>query len=258
EEPVAAAEPTPPAPVLHDVHLELEELDLDSLQELAGEPLSGAEPAGGPPPAPPSPFQPEEVLAVEEDTILTLSGLEELETVSGDFVGAPFSPAPEPVVEPDDSLAHLPEAATLLEVGGIEENPELATFAFADEIPDLAPAEDEPAAQAPEPVAVLHELSPGGLESASQLEIGDLEAEEPASLSAAGGQAPAVPGHDALMPAEPAPASSDQARAVVQAIVADPVLVDALVRALVARMGDQVLREIAWEVMPDLAGRLQG
>jgi len=51
--------------------------------------------------------------------------------------------------------------------------------------------------------------------------------------------------------------NAEQARAVVQAILADPVLVDALVKAVVARMGDQVLREIAWEVMPDLAGRLQ-
>jgi hypothetical protein len=60
-----------------------------------------------------------------------------------------------------------------------------------------------------------------------------------------------------LVPAEPAPVTSEQARAVVQALLADPELVDVLVKALVARLGDQVLREIAWEVMPDLAGRLQ-
>jgi hypothetical protein len=41
------------------------------------------------------------------------------------------------------------------------------------------------------------------------------------------------------------------------ALLADPVLMDRLVQALVARMGDQVLREIAWEVMPDLADRLR-
>jgi hypothetical protein len=65
---------------------------------------------------------------------------------------------------------------------------------------------------------------------------------------AASGQAPAAPGQ--VVP-------SEQAQALVQALLADPVLVDALVKALVTRMGDQVLREIAWEVMPDLAGRLQ-
>jgi hypothetical protein len=84
-----------------------------------------------------------------------------------------------------------------------------------------------------------------------------LELGEAADLSAAGGQAPAVLGHDLLVPAQQVPVISEQARAVVQAILADPVLVDALIKAVVARMGDQVLREIAWEVMPELAGRLQ-
>ena len=65
---------------------------------------------------------------------------------------------------------------------------------------------------------------------------------------AATGQAPAASGQ-----AVP----SEQTQALVQALLADPVLVDALVKAVVTRMGDQVLREIAWEVMPDLAGRLQ-
>jgi len=76
--------------------------------------------------------------------------------------------------------------------------------------------------------------------------------------SAADGQAPAASGHDMTVPAEQSSVTTEQARAVVQAMLADPVLVDALVKAVVARMGDQVLREIAWEVMPDLAGRLQG
>jgi len=68
--------------------------------------------------------------------------------------------------------------------------------------------------------------------------------------AAAGGHPPAAPGQAGLV-------SHDQAQALVQALLADPVLVDALVKAVVARMGDQVIREIAWEVMPDLAGRLQ-
>ena len=82
---------------------------------------------------------------------------------------------------------------------------------------------------------------------------------ELATMSAAGGQAPAAPSQDRLVPApaEPASATPDQARAMLQALLADPVLVDVLAKALVARLGDQVLREIAWEVMPDLAGRLQ-
>jgi len=39
-------------------------------------------------------------------------------------------------------------------------------------------------------------------------------------------------------------------------LLADPVLMDRLAKALVARLGDQVLREIAWEVMPELAARV--
>jgi hypothetical protein len=162
--------------------------------------------------------------------------------------------------EPDDSLAHLPEAATLLGMGGMDESPELADFTFADEVHDLAPAIDElgPAIDEPapldlEPVSTLDELSSVAPEPASPLEIGG----SATTVPAAGGQAPAVPGHD-MLAAEQAPGTSEQARAVVQVILADPVLVDALVRAVVARMGDQVLREIAWEVMPELAGRLQG
>jgi hypothetical protein len=54
-----------------------------------------------------------------------------------------------------------------------------------------------------------------------------------------------------------APVSSEQAQALLQALLAEPVLMDVLVKALVERLGDQVLREIAWEVMPDLAGRWQ-
>ncbi len=40
------------------------------------------------------------------------------------------------------------------------------------------------------------------------------------------------------------------------ALLADPVLMDRLAKAVVARLGDQALREIAWEVMPELADRL--
>ena len=269
--PVVTTESAPPTPVLHDVHLELEELDLESLQDLAGQPLSVTGPASDLQPETPSEFEPEEILTVEEDNILTLSGLEELETIPADFIDASYSPtpepvaelddsfyspAPEPVAEPDDSLAHLPEAATLLGMDGADESPELVTFAFVDEaveVDELAPAIQEPAPVTPESAPVMQELSPVAAEP-----VFDLEMEEFALVSAAGGQVPAVPGHDAMVPAEQSPVTTEQARAVVQAMLADPVLVDALVKAVVARMGDQVLREIAWEVMPDLAGRLQG
>ena len=242
----AIPEPTLPTPALHDVHLELEELDFESIQDLALEPLGETGPSSGLPPEPVSVPKPEQVLLVGGDHLLTLSGLEELETVPTDFIDTPPPEVPEPAAAPDDSLAHLPAASTLLELGGEAEIAALAVHAFLHEA-------EEPAPVAHEPAPVIHEPAPVTHEPVSPPEIA-----EPAAVSAAaGGQAPAAPGHDTLAPVEPAPVTSEQARAVVQALLADPELMDVLVKALVARLGDQVLREIAWEVMPDLAGRLQ-
>ena len=251
EPPTAGIEPAPPSAVLHDVHLELEELDLDSLQDLAAEPLDASEPAAGLLPESPA-FEPEEVLTVEEDNILTLSGLEELEALPMDFIEPAPSPAPEPLPDSDDALAHLPAAATLLGTEGGQESAELVDFALTDEVQDLEPVLLESAAILQEPGPDLQEFAAMASEPPFQLEAG-----EPVLSAAADGQAAAVSGQDARVSAEPSTVTAEQARAVVQAMLADPVLVDALVRAVVARMGDQVLREIAWEVMPELAGRLQ-
>ena len=210
---------------LPDVHLELEELDFDSLQDLGGDPLPAAEPVPEPAlePDPAVPFS-------EEEDIVTLSGLEALDTLPTEFLMPPPGSAPEPVLEPaaepDDFLAHLPAAASLMEVAGAAVVAERATYEL---VPDIHESVDTP-----EPVPSLEYVAP-----------------------AAGGQIHAVPGQAAPVSSEQAPVSSEQARALLQALLADPVLVDALVKAVVARMGDQVLREIAWEVMPDLAGRLQ-
>ncbi|WP_306598953.1 response regulator [Geothrix sp. 21YS21S-2] len=55
---------------------------------------------------------------------------------------------------------------------------------------------------------------------------------------------------------EPAAAGVPGAADPLAALLADPVLMDRLAKAVVARLGDQALREIAWEVMPELADRL--
>jgi len=44
--------------------------------------------------------------------------------------------------------------------------------------------------------------------------------------------------------------------ALLQVLMSDPALMDALAKAVVARLGDQALREIAWELMPELAEKL--
>lgn len=224
-------DPAMAAPVHPDVQLELEELDLDSLQDLTGEVL----PPSAPPLEEPSepllpPFSPGAALAEDDDALVTLSGLEELETLPADFPMA--LPEPEParavaLAEADDDFAGLPAAASLLGGAGVAA------------VAGLMAHEAGP--ETPEPALTIPASAP----------VPPVEAEAPA----AGGQAPAAPGQ--AVPASAVPVSSEQAQALVQALLADPVLVDALVKAVVARMGDQVVREIAWEVMPDLAGRLQ-
>lgn len=223
-------------PALPDVHLELEELDFDSLQDLGGEPPPAAEPV--PEAAPEPALEPAADTFSEEEHLVTLSGLEELDSLPTEFLMSVPEPAPEPVTEPDEFLAHLPVASSLLDGDGVAEAAAL-----------LATHEPVPAFQ--EPVAGTHEPV------AAQESTWPLESLAPVIVPAAGGQMSAVPGQAAPASSEQAPVSSEQARALLQALLADPVLVDSLVKAVVARMGDQVLREIAWEVMPDLAGRLQ-
>ena len=52
------------------------------------------------------------------------------------------------------------------------------------------------------------------------------------------------------------PGTPGDARALVKALAADPEALDALARAVVARLGEQTLREVAWEILPDLAERM--
>ncbi len=238
-----------PVAVLPDVHLELEELDLDSLQDLGDEPLlppaslpseaMAAAPAVEPvmePVVEPEPvfsFDSDTMVEDDDDELVTLSGLEDLESFSTELAAQSGHAEPDAVPAPapapaDEAFSQLPAAASL--IGG------------AAAVVGVGLAVHEAHAHAHVPPPPMPEL--------------ELEPAPEASLPAAGGQAPAVPSQIAA-PAVASSVSSEQAQALVQALLADPVMVDALVQAVVARMGDQVLREIAWEVMPDLAGRLQ-
>ena len=227
----ALAESSPVLPA-SDVQLELEELDFDSLQNLTDEPLPSFEPIPG---------QPAFVPPVELMT-------------QGPVTGT----LPEPFLEAEPTSRDKGvDEIDLTAMAGLEE---LDAFPSDFELP-------EPPAQVPlstmEPVADDHDLFIAAslaavagtgyavhalAEPAPEHPAPQPQAEASPAPPAASGQAPAAPGQAA---------SSEQAQVLVQALLADPVLMDALVKALVARMGDQVLREIAWEVMPDLAGRLQ-
>ena len=118
---------------------------------------------------------------------------------------------------PEDLEAPVPDPFALT-----ESEPIALALEAAEPIAPPAPFEAEPIAldlAEPEPLPVL--AAPMGLP------------EPPAA-------APATAGVDPLA-----------------ALLADPVMLDRLARAVVAHLGDQALREIAWEVIPELADRIQ-
>jgi nicotinate-nucleotide--dimethylbenzimidazole phosphoribosyltransferase len=141
-----------------------------------------------------------------------------------------FAPADEPIDWSDDSdsmvgLAPSAQLAQPLDDQPLPADPEAPLDDDGPDLGTLSAILDPP----PEPTAVSQELPPEARDTLKTEATLRLE-EAPAPL----------PGADPLA-----------------ALLADPVLMDRLVQALVARMGDQVLREIAWEVMPDLADRLR-
>jgi CheY-like chemotaxis protein len=231
EEAPAEAAPAVLPSAAPEVHLELEELDLESLHGLTPEAVPSEPPpvhpflAAPPEPAPVEAAAPEaEALAAE--SLPSFTDLESFDDLGG---GLDLPPLPEP--PPAEAPAILPVAG--LAAAG------LAAAAF----PMLERHSEAPAAQVvdspviPAPAPVLEHVEAARVEP---------QVEAPAAaVPAAPGQAVAALGQAPLTPEQ------------VQALLADPALLDALVKAVVARMGDQVVREIAWEVMPELAGRLQ-
>ncbi|HJV23773.1 MAG TPA: response regulator [Holophagaceae bacterium] len=191
--------------------LELEELDLDGLQDLA----PAVVPAPEPEPAPVA------ALAPEPEPELDL----DLDLLQGGVV-----PPGLPTLE----TPALPDLDTL----GAEE---LSGF-LDEELPVLPEARVDPfhsLAYEPEPVHLGAVLPEAPLEPAEP-EV------EPAVPALEAFEAPVVPA--AAVPADPA--------ALVQAILADPALVQALSKAIAGQLSEQALKEVAWEVIPDLARKL--
>lgn len=67
----------------------------------------------------------------------------------------------------------------------------------------------------------------------------------------------AAPMPAAPLPAAPLLAAPGSGQAMVDALLQDPAALDALAKALAGHLSDRVLKEVAWEVMPELAGRLK-
>ena len=208
-------------------HLELEELDLDSLQDLTGVFLSGsvAEPEIEPEPEieiePEIETEPEPEIEPELELEPTPELPLELEPELN--LAPELAPLPEPAQDVlEDSFAAFPDLDVLDSLPADWSLPEGPDTSLAADLADAG----MPALPEPEPVPVAP------------------------ALPDAAGQTPAAPG--------PVPGvSPEQAQVLLQALLADPALMDALAKAVVARLGDEVLRELAWEIMPELAGRLQ-
>ena len=205
---------------------------------------------------------PEEVAELPEvapEVVLDLEELD-LEALEGDL------PEPAPMVlepEAEAPIADLSELDLEAPVEALAEDEPIALAAepeaepeapFADlsvldlEAPAEAEAEAEPIALAPDPEPEP-ETPVESLAEAEPAEAAGSAAVEAIEEHAAPGQESALQGQSA--------AADTAARALVQAVLADPELLEALARAVVARLGADALREIAWEIMPDLAGRLQ-
>lgn len=141
---------------------------------------------------------------------------------------APSEPTPLglPAVAPDlgPTWEEVPEV-----VSPVAEAPALS---MATDLPDLGPDLDlAPLPELAAPTAMAEE------------EAAPEPALAPAVVAAPGAMASLAPAVD----------SGD----LLQRLLADPAALDALAKAVVARLGDQVLREIAWEIMPDLADKLR-
>ncbi|MBL0210956.1 MAG: response regulator [Holophagaceae bacterium] len=256
--------PTPPVGAM-DATLDLEELDLEALKDLPSEaaptlpevgeaemdfqaPPAGELPAvdeagaglhAEPPLAAQAPAFTDEML--EEDT-LAIPGL-------ATYAQAIAARAPEaPGFPPHEVLSEDIPAHALADLG---EAPDFETIAT--EMPDYErPA--QPVFEEALPQAEFHEDSAFPSVSAYALPA--------VSEPAPGPTAVPMPAPAIAMPTPGLPVAASggelprDAGALVQVLMSDPVLMDALAKAVVARLGDQALREIAWELMPELAEKL--
>jgi CheY-like chemotaxis protein len=186
------------------------------------------------------PAEPE--LHLEELDLDTLHGATLLEAsaspASGAIAASGVVSTPEPLHPAEAELPSIPS----LNLDEPLSHEMLAGLTAAPALPAVPAMPVMPAMQTP---AELPEME---LETLHGVDLDPPAA--PASLPPA--PAPAAPAM-----AAPVSGGEGAAQAAVQAILSDPAAREALIKALLAQGGEQVLREVAWEVMPDLASKLQ-
>jgi CheY-like chemotaxis protein len=234
--------------------LELEELDLESLRSL---PMAA-------PPAEPEPA----VAALDDATVdlipmtvpefLLSDALPDLPALAGAESPVTSGDLPDLAAEPDQLLRPGPALVDADAGRGAaqpmdwsDESDTLVSLAAG--VPAApGPMAATPPAPFPDGITLTDLLDSGppplagaGAEAAHAIRTGSWQPGDEL-WTAAGPAAPSAP----AQPEGPAPAP-------LAALLEDPALMDRLARAVVARLGDQALREIAWEIMPDLAERLR-
>jgi hypothetical protein len=151
---------------------------------------------------------------------------------SESMLAAVEAPAPD-ISEP------VPEELDLLEVTELDASFEPQTL-------QLEPVEGPAAVPLPEAVPLSLEAIPLSTEAIVESALRETATEEPVVETVT--EAMAIP---AALPLQ-----AGTSKELLDAMMADPAMMDALAKAVVARLGDQVLREIAWEVIPEVAERL--
>lgn len=165
--------------------------------------------------------------------------------------GVPELAEAELLVEADaiPDLKDLSELDDTLEAAGRDTIPPWANpTGLLDGIPPISPEEAVAPPRADEDLPPIEVQVPAVNDVLPAIEVRLPAAEDvPAPLEVR------LPAMDEAVPAVGAPEPGTDPLA---ALLADPVLMDRLAKAVVARLGDQALREIAWEVMPEMADRL--
>lgn len=182
---------------------------------------------------------------------LAASASEGLDSLSDEALVAPPAPAfdEEPVFSEPDFPSDLGEVTGSQEAIGIDWTRESEpTLNFTANAPSFVA--DHLEAPAEEPI-VEEKVE------AADLDLAALAAEVMTGEAIPVPTIPATPVVPEPLPIAPPPSgSAPDPETVLQALLANPALMDQLVRAIATKLSDQALREIAWEVMPELAERL--
>lgn len=233
-----------PAPLAIEDSLELEELDLDSLRGLPDDlpALPAAEPGA--------------LEAIEAlEALEPVEDLHPVDAWADEAWDKGLPPLPEPT-RPSSDMPFLVTADELPDLGELVAAAEAPTMALDPGPPvlDGAPMDIE--------LSLEEELDLGPPTPPPPPPDIDVSVALPAAglgLAAAGAAAVALHAAAAEPPSvAPAPAADGAAaNPLLDALLKDPAAMDALAQAVAARLSDKVLKEVAWEIMPELAGRLQ-